>query len=438
MALVNEKLLPSIRNEFPRAETDGSGRKRAFFDAGAGSLVLRRAAEAEADAMVNYAANVGAPSWESQKVEQTIREGRASVRDLLNAPSEDNIVIGESATSLFFRLTYAIGKELKRDENVVTTEYEHYANVSSMLELERRGVVKEARLARFDPQTGMLDLDHLASLVDSKTRIVSVGGIANGLGSKTNLEKVRKIARDAGAYFIVDAVHLVPHVPVDVQQIDCDFLIFSAYKTFSRRGSFMYGKRDALQRLQPYKVDPNPDKIPGKWEWGTVDQGQFAAFTAVVEYLSWLGTQTMSSLGSEARQRLGSGQQLSTRQRNVRAAMLWIEEYEKSLSRAMFDGVGGSPGILDIPHVTLYGPKSAENRSPTFIFNIDGVDYRETSKYIWDKYAVATLPDDFYSRALQTYGIEKAVRASLVHYNTVDEIATFLNGLADAAKTLTR
>ena len=77
MALVNEKLLPSIRNEFPRAETDGSGRKRAFFDAGAGSLVLRKAAEAEADAMVNYSANVGAPSWESQKVEQTVREGRA-------------------------------------------------------------------------------------------------------------------------------------------------------------------------------------------------------------------------------------------------------------------------------------------------------------------------------------------------------------------------
>jgi len=419
MALVNEKLLPSIRNEFPRAETDGSGRKRVFFDAGAGSLVLRKAAEAEADAMVNYSANVGAPSWESQKVEETIREGRASVRDLLNAPSEDTIVIGESATSLFFRLTYAIGKELKKDENVVTTEYEHYANVSSMLELERRGVVRQARLAKFDPKTGMLDMDHLASL----------------LGSKTNLEKVRKLARDVGAYFVIDAVHLVPHVPVDVQQLDCDFLIFSAYKVFSRRGSFMYGKRDALQKLQPYKVDPNPDKIPGKWEWGTVDQGQFAAFTAVVEYLSWLGTQTLSMLSSQQQQQLGK---LSGRQRNLRAAMLWVEDYEKSLSRAMFDGVNGSPGILDIPHVTLYGPKSAENRSPTFIFSIDGADYRDTAKFLWDKHSVATLPDDFYSRALQTYGIEKAVRASLVHYNTVQEIGIFLNGLADAAKTLAK
>jgi selenocysteine lyase/cysteine desulfurase len=238
-----------------------------------------------------------------------------------------------------------------------------------------------------------------------------------------------------GAYFIVDGVHLVPHVPVDVQQMDCDFLIFSAYKLFSRRGSFMYGKRDLLQRLSPYKVDPNPDKPPGKWEWGTTDQGQFAAFTAVAEYLSWLGTQTGSMLSSKQQSQLG---RLKGRARNIRAAMLWVEEYEKSLSRAMFEGVDGSPGILDIPRLTLYGPKSAENRSPTFVFNLQGTDFYETSKYLWEKHAIATLPDDFYSRALQTYGIEKAVRASLVHYNTVEEIGTFLNGLADTSKALTR
>ncbi|MDA4136481.1 MAG: aminotransferase class V-fold PLP-dependent enzyme [Thaumarchaeota archaeon] len=428
MSLAN-KLLPSIRNEFPRADTDGSGRKRAFFDAGAGSLVLRRAAEAEADSMLNYSANVGAPSWESQKVEQIIREGRVSIRDLLNAPSEDCIVCGESATSLFFRLTYALGKELKKDENVVTTEYDHYANVSSILELERRGTVKEARLARFDPATGMLDLDHLSSLIDSKTRIVSVGGVSNGLGSRTDLERVRRLARDVGAYFVIDAVHMVPHMPVDVQQLDCDFLIFSGYKVFSRRGSFMYGKKDLLQELSPYKVDPNPDKAPGRWEWGTVDHSQFAAFSAVVDYLSWLGDQ----IGAEVKNGLGN---LAGRQRDLRAAMLWIEEYERSLSRAMINGVDGAPGILDIPRVTLYGPKKPEQRTPTFIFNLVGSDYRETSKYLWERHAVATLPDDFYSRALQTYGIEKAIRASLAHYNTVDEVRTFLNGLSDASKHL--
>src|SRR2546425_490732 len=111
MSLVG-KLLPAIRNEFPRAEADASGRRRIFFDAGAGSLVLRKAAEAELESMVNLSANLGAPSWESQKAEEVIRASRKGISDLLNAASEDCIVSGESATSLFFRLTYALAKEL--------------------------------------------------------------------------------------------------------------------------------------------------------------------------------------------------------------------------------------------------------------------------------------------------------------------------------------
>jgi selenocysteine lyase/cysteine desulfurase len=425
------KLIPQIRNEFPRADTDASGRKRIFFDAGAGSLVLRRAAEAESEAMVNYSANLGEPSSESQKAEEVIRQGRRGIRDLLSAESEDCIVSGESATSLFFRLTYALGKECSRNENVVTTEYDHYASVSAILELERRRVVKEARLARFDPVTGRLDYDHLASLIDSRTRIVSVAGVSNGLGAKTDLQKVARLAREVGAYFVVDAVHMVPHMPVNVLQLDCDFLIFSGYKVFSRRGSFMYGKKEVLQRLSPYKVDPAPDKAPGKWEWGTLDQALFAAFNAVIDYLAWLGGLARTEFGSK----LGN---LAGRPRELRAAMLWIEDYEKSLSRAMLGGVAGVPGILDIPNVIMYGPKNPEERSPTFTFNIRGADYKEVANYLWEKHAVATLPDDFYSRALKTYGVEKAVRASLVHYNTVEEVAAFLRGLQDTAKALAR
>src|SRR5438105_15799819 len=98
MALQTD-LIPAIRKEFPRAETDASGRRRIFFDAGAGSLVLRKAAEAEAESMVNLSANLGAPSWESQRAEEVIRESRRGIGDLLNAPSEDCVVSGESATS---------------------------------------------------------------------------------------------------------------------------------------------------------------------------------------------------------------------------------------------------------------------------------------------------------------------------------------------------
>ncbi|MDA4130749.1 MAG: aminotransferase class V-fold PLP-dependent enzyme, partial [Thaumarchaeota archaeon] len=430
--LVVERLLPLIRNEFPRADKDASGRARIFLDAGAGSLVLGRAAEAEKQSMLDYAPNLGAPSWESQKAEQAIVEGREAIRDLINAEDANCIVSGESATSLFFRLTYALSKELKKDENVVTTEYDHYANVSAVLELERRGYVKEARLARFDTQTGKLDLDHLASLIDSKTKVVSVAGVSNGLGSKTSLAEVAKLAKSVGAYFIVDAVHMVPHMPVDVQRIGCDFLVFSGYKVFSRKGSFMYGKKEVLEKLAPYKVDPAANKAPTKWEWGSLDQSLFASFSAVVSYLEWLGER----VGDEYNTLLGN---LVGRQRAIRAAMHWIENYEKSLSRTVLGGYEGQQGISDIQNLDVYGikdPAKVDGRTPTFSMNVRGADYKKLAQFLWDKYSIATLPDDFYSRALRSYGVEKAVRASFAHYNTIEEARTLVSALSDAARTL--
>ena len=136
------ELLQNIRKEFPRAETDANGRRRIFFENAAGSLVLQRVAEAEAKVRLDCSANVGGPSWESKKNADIILEGRRSVGDFLNAPSEDCIVSGESATNLLFHLSYALGKEMSGDENIVTTEYEHHANVSPWLELQRKDIVK--------------------------------------------------------------------------------------------------------------------------------------------------------------------------------------------------------------------------------------------------------------------------------------------------------
>ena len=155
-------LLGEIRREFPYVEADGNGKPRIFFENAAGSLVLKRAAEAESKARLSCSANTGGPSWESKKNEETILEGRKSVRDFLNAPSEQCIVSGESASSLFFNLSYALSREMSGDENIILTDYDHYANISPWQELERRHVVKEVRFTRYNPKDGMLDTSHLA------------------------------------------------------------------------------------------------------------------------------------------------------------------------------------------------------------------------------------------------------------------------------------
>ena len=422
-------ILEAVRREFPYVEHDANGRRRVFFENAAGSLVLKRAAEAEAKARLECSANVGGPSWESKMNEEIILDGRRAVRDLLNAGSESCIVSGESATSLLFQLSYALSKEMTGAENIVLTEYEHFANISPWLELERRGVAK-VRFARFSPKDGLLDMSHLAGLIDKNTRVVSVTGVANALGSKTPMAEVFKLAREVGAYSVLDAVHTVAHIPVDVEKIGCDFAVFSAYKLFSRRGSFMYGRRDLLETLEPYKVEPAPNDPPEKWEMGTRDQALFASISAVIDYLNWLGEEVERGVRDKITDYTG-------RRRLLKSALYWIEKHERELSEAMLNGTNKVQGMNSMKRVELYGlkdPSRTHLRVPTFTFNIKDADPFKVAEYVWDKHAVALLAEDhggFYSRALRTYGKSVAVRASPVHFNTIPEVEAFLVALHD-------
>ena len=431
-----DELQQKIRKHFPRADVDGNGRPRIFFENAAGSLVLQSVAEAESKARIDCSANVDGPYWESKKNEQVIAEGRLAVRDLLNAPSEQCIISGESATALLFCLSYALSREMSGSENIVLTEYEHYANVSPWLELEERGVVNEVRFAKFDPKDGQLDMTHFASLLDHKTKVVSVAGVSNVLGSKTPLMEVVKLAKEVRAYTVVDAVHTVQHLPLDVERIGCDYAVFSAYKLFGRRGSFAYGRGEFLEKLRPYKVKPAPDKSPGKWEMGTRDQALFASIGAVVDYLNWLGTEVESKVSDKIGDYTG-------RAKMLKAALSYIEKYEQGLSKAMLTGTDRAHGMSSMRHLEVYGQKDPSRlhlRVPTFTFNIDGADPYRVAEYLWEKHAIAVLAENgggFYSRTLKSYGKSVGIRASLVHFNTIQEVEVFLHALADTLEHFT-
>ncbi len=424
--LFDQELIGMVRSRFPRAERDFNGRKRAFLDNGTGTLVVGRAAEEEARARVDHSANVYGIFDESRGADEVIHEGRAAVADLLNAPSPENIVSGESATSLMFSLGYAIGNALTGDKNVVATSYEHYANLSPWLELERRGLVEEVRLAEIKGD-GALDLSHLVSLVDGKTCVVSASAASNVLGTKTDLESVGRLAREAGAYFVVDAVHHIAHGPMDVQALDCDFLVFSGYKFFSPHGSFMYGRKEYLEELKPYKVKPAPVHPPDSWEWGTRDQAKFAAIKGAVDYHVWLAEQ----VGGEFRGKFAG---YRGRRKALKVALSAVEEYEKGVSRAMLEGVGGVPGLNQMPHVKVYGitdPGRVDERDPTFSFEVEGVPQDEVVRRLWVDQAIALRAEDFYSRVHEVYERPRLIRASFVQYNTLEEAEGLLRALAE-------
>ncbi len=424
--LFDQELIWKIRSRFPRAERDFRGRRRAFLDNGTGTLVLGKAAEEEARARVDFSANVDGIFDESKGAEEIIYEGRSAIADLLNAPSPDNIVSGESATSLLFHLSYAIGKKLTGSENVVSTDYEHYANLSPWFELKRRGLIKEVRLARFK-EDGSLDLDHLGSLVDDKTCVVSVSAASNVLGTKTDLESVGRLAREVEAYFIVDAVHHIPHGPIDVQVVNCDFLIFSGYKFFCSHGSFMYGRRECLEELKPYKVKPAPSYPPVSWELGTRDQAKFAAIKAVIDHHVWLAKQVEDKFE-------GKFTGYRDRRRALKIALAAVEEYEKTISRAMLEGTSNAPGLNEMSHVKLYGildSSRVDERDPTFSFEVEGMDPDEVVRRLWVDYAIALRAEDYYSRVPDVYKKPKIIRATFVQYNTLEEAENLLKGLAE-------
>jgi selenocysteine lyase/cysteine desulfurase len=423
---IDSRLVKRIRKEFPAAAADPMGRERAFLDNGAGTLVTMRSAEREALARIDWSANVGNLFPESLGAEETILEGRQAVSDLLGAGGPDTILSGESATSLLFNLSYALGREFTGSENVVTTGYEHYTNINPWVELGQEEKIMQLRFAEFNRETGRIDLDTVSDLVDGDTAVVTVSAASNVLGTRTDLKEVAKIARDAGAYFIVDAVHHVAHGVTDVKAIKCDALVFSGYKLFSRHGSFMYMDPELIECLTPYKVLPSPKHGPEKWEWGTRDQAMFAAIAGSVDYVAWVGNPSAKRPPSPGKQRRA----------RLLDAFRSIEEYEKRLSDLVLHGKGGLRGLLDIPGLTLYGPPDTGGRigrDPTFSFKVDGWDDRKLSKLLWDKYAIAVGAEDYFSRVPALYDAETMLRATFVHYNTEQEALSLLKALNEVA-----
>ncbi|PSO05006.1 hypothetical protein B9Q13_02960 [Candidatus Marsarchaeota G2 archaeon ECH_B_SAG-G16] len=410
-----EPFLNEIRAKFPRCSKDAFGKPRIFLDNGAGSMVLEDVAKAEFETRLNFGAEHGAPAEESKTALEIIQKGREDVANLVNAQSRDSIVSGESATSLLFNLSYAIAKSLPKGGNVVISEYEHYANVSPWLELKERGYIDEVRFVKFDRESYELDVNHLSTLIDKNTKVVSLSGASNVLGCITPLEEASKIAHESGALFVVDAVHLIAHYPVDVQKIDCDFLVFSCYKLFGRFGSFMYGKPELLRALKPYKVEPAPEEIPWRWEHGNRDPALFACVSAVTRYYEWLGQKLSLDVPGYTQSRA-----------LIKKAQFAIKKYEEKLCKLFLEQAS------ELKRLKLFGPADPSfvtRRVPTFSFVFEGIEPKTLVERLWKERSIFVREENFYSYALSVLGLKTVVRASAVHYNTQDELSTLISAL---------
>jgi cysteine desulfurase family protein (TIGR01976 family) len=286
--------------------------------------------------------------------------------------------------------------------------------------LEEKGVI--IKWADFNVKDCRLDLDQLASLFSNKTKLVAVGYASNAVGTINPIKTIAAMAHEVGARVWVDAVHYAPHRPIDVQAMDCDFLVCSAYKFFGPHVGIVWGKHKLLEQLAAYKVRPLIPDPPHKFETGTLNHEGLAGVVAAVDYLAQVGRIYGSRLSSEFADYKG-------RRKELKQAMGIIAAYERPLFTYMLDELKKISGIK------IYGilnEDAFDQRCPTLAFTREGQSPEDIATKLGDK-GIFVWHGNYYALAVtEKLGVEDCggmVRVGLAHYNTKKEVDRFLSVL---------
>lgn len=386
-----------------------------FFDNAAGAQSPKVVLEAVADHLLHRNVQRGGRYRQSQEVDAVIARARESVALLVNARHPDEISFGMNATSFMRLISIAIGQSLKDRREIIVTDLDHEANIAVWLTLEREGAKIVWWHFREDGRLHPEDLDNLLS---PRTRIVACTLASNAIGSVLDVAEVSRRAHAAGAEVFIDAVHYGPHGPIDVLAFDCDYLVCSGYKIFSPHMGFLWGRLQTLNALPTFREDFVPDTTPAKLEIGTYIYENVAGMDAAVSYLEDLGRLIRPAADS--------------RRAALIAATEAIRSYEAHLSRAMLDA-------LEQAGATIYGITARDQiacRTPTLCFNLPGIAPAQVTEGL-ARQNISVRDGHMYSpRLMKRLGLTResgAVRASLVHYNTVEEIQRFGSALANLA-----
>ena len=400
-----------IRAQFPALAQEVNGHPAVFFDGPGGTQVPQRVIDAVADYLIHHNANTHGAFATSRRTDETIDAARAAMADFLGCAA-DEVIFGPNMTTLTFAISRAFGRDIRPGDEIVLTRLDHDANVAPWKALEEQGAI--IRMVDIDTEECTLDMADMARAIGPRTKLVAVGYASNAVGTINDVATITQMAHAVGALVYIDAVHYAPHGPIDVQALDCDFLACSPYKFFAPHMGALYGKREHLARLRPYKVRPASDDVPDRWETGTKNHEGLAGVTAAIEYLAELGQRITPA---------------TTRRAALVHAMEAIKAYERGLSEQLI------AGLLAIPGLTFYGisdPARFDMRTPTVAVRLAGCTPRELADALGRR-GIFCWDGNYYAINLtERLGVEAdggMLRIGLVHYNTAEEIELLLEAL---------
>lgn len=398
-------LVAQLRQQFPALDRKVGDRRAIYFDGPAGTQVPRSVIHEVSQAMAHHNANLAGMFATSRECTQLMVDARLAFADFFGVPDADQIAFGANATTITFSVSRALARTWQPGDEVVVTDLGHDANITPwVLAAEDRGVT--VRHVAFRKEDCTLDLNDLLGKINDKTRLVAVAGASNSVGTRNPVREICKAVHDVGGLVYVDGVHYAPHVLTDIPALDCDFFVCSAYKFFGPHVGILWGRDDLLERLDPYKVRPAPNSIPGKWMTGTQNHPCVAGSMAAVDYLAGIG-------------RLRSADAVSRRD-GLRQAFTWIADYESRLVQRLLEGLAANLAI------TVYGPPwgSEQPRLPTVSLRHRRGSAKQLATFLAE-HGVFVWHGNYYAlRLSELLGNEPdgMVRLGMVHYNEMDEV----------------
>ena len=405
-----------VRSQFPSLQTQVNGQPAAFLDGPAGTQVPTQVMHAIQSYLMSANANTCGAFLTSRRSDEMIAGTRAALADFFNC-DRDEVVFGQNMTTITFSMARAIGRDLRAGDEILLTTLDHDANFSPWKALEEKGVV--IRQVDIREEDCTLDLEDLKSKLSGKTKLAAVGYASNAVGTINPAAEITRLAHAAGALVYIDAVHYAPHGLIDVRELDCDFLVCSPYKFFGPHMGALYGKRQHLQRFQPYKVRPCTDQIPERWETGTQIHELIAGIGAAVEYIAGIGRH--------------ADQSIATRREALAAAYRATVAHERRLISRLIEGLQAIPGAR------IYGitdPNRFGERCSTLSLRLGTYNPTMIAAFLGER-GIFTWDGNYYALNLsERLGVESQggmLRIGMVHYNTMEEVERLLTVLREFA-----
>ena len=404
----------AVRAQFP-ALAGGT----AHFDGPGGSQTPRSVAHAVASTLGSSIANRGTVTAAERRAEEIVVAAREAMGDLLGTDPA-TVIFGRSMTANTMDLarTLARSQGWGPGDEVVVTSLDHDGNVRPWV-IAAEAVGATVRWAELDPQTGELPPAHVEAVLSGRTRLVAVTGAGNLVGTRPDLPAIIESAHAAGALVHVDAVHLAAHAAVDREALDADLLACSPYKFFGPHLGVTAGRADLLEQLRPDKLLPSPDRVPERFELGTLPYELLAGTTAAVDFIAGLaelaGVAAPDHAGRPRRERLV-------------ASFAALEHHEDTLRERAEAGLTGIDGV------TVWS--RAARRTPTLLFTLDGVEPAAVHRHLADL-GVNAPASHFYAWECSHrlgLGAGGGVRVGMAPYSTAEEVDRLLEGVSELAR----